>query len=64
MEEVVNSSDVIVIANNDQEYSRVAELITSRQEVIDLTGHRRLFTRLETTVEEQTPSIPLQQNVA
>jgi GDP-mannose 6-dehydrogenase len=64
MEEVIRNSEVIVIANNDEEYSRLFELITVRQEVIDLTGRRNVPHRSQTTVDEQIPSIQLQQNVA
>ena len=40
MQQVVNESEVIVIANNDDEYIRILDLVSADQQIVDLVGIR------------------------
>jgi GDP-mannose 6-dehydrogenase len=56
MDEVVHASEVIVIANRDEEYLRVAELVTVDQTIVDLVGIRCSAQQPPTSAEDQTPA--------
>jgi GDP-mannose 6-dehydrogenase len=48
LEEVVRESEVLVIGNNDDEYSCIADMVVDGQQIVDLVGIRRPSRRPDT----------------
>lgn len=55
IEDVVATSEVLVIANNDDEYARVPELANPEQEIVNLAGVRWLSTETLDTAASPNP---------
>jgi GDP-mannose 6-dehydrogenase len=64
MEEVVRESEVIVIANNDEEYSRTSTLLNPEQRIIDLVGLHRSSQPTTTLVPQQPATYQVRQQTA